>query len=247
MARAEKRSGKQVPGGRTETHTDSVRGWQVSLRFLMSFLANEKVQRLFSTPANTHTHSLHKNPPWSWIPEARAWGRGGSFCQVFTLSKKYEGQGSTLHLEFLAKERGPRPPTEEAAGSNCPRPRHSHELLPHFLSHGQAVPADPACPPTPTQRGASRPQDPSRLIADVGKESSHESLQDARQTQDVPAEPAQHRGLRLQAHPRLPGPTRPPGHSFWADPGTFPWDVSLCPSLIRTRTFGATGGRASAF
>ena len=149
-------------------------------------------------------------------------GGGGSFCQVFTLSKKYEGQGSTLHLEFLAKERGPRPPTEEAAGSNCPRPRHSHELLPNFLSHGQAVPADPACPPTPTQRGASRPQDPSRLIADVGKESSHESLQDARQTQDVPAEPAQHRGLRLQAHPRLPGPTRPPGHSFWADPGTFP-------------------------
>ena len=57
MAREEKRSGKQVPGGHTETHTDSVRGWQVSAEVPKELFSQGKSPAALSD-SRQHTHAL---------------------------------------------------------------------------------------------------------------------------------------------------------------------------------------------
>ena len=59
MARAEKRSGKQVPG----THTDSVRGWQARPEAPNELFSQRKSPAdLSDSRQHTHTHCTEVHP-----------------------------------------------------------------------------------------------------------------------------------------------------------------------------------------
>lgn len=105
-------------------------------------------------------------------------------------------------------------------------PGHPQRRLPGPIALDHGIPASfslISCPTaTPPQRGASRSQDPSRLIADVGKESSHEIPQDVGRTQDVPGQACPAPGSPAVGPATVPRPHAAPGPNFWAGPETFP-------------------------